>query len=248
MFSNPVKIKDPEAYFGPGAQHVSLELTKLYILYLARTSSGKLHEKITTKTARGYISHTISAAYRSTGKKQLDAGELTQVYAYIKTLERDGELSSKTRVKPVATKNDLDLLIDTVFSDAYSLKLKGIRPVLNLALYMNLFVDSCGRGSDLAWGGPMVAEQENHCLCWNHCHFYVVSLDDGDRVIAANIELKYQKGQRDKDEQKTITLRLLPATMAMHDSLRLLVTLALVDGVFGPRITWADLLAIESGE
>jgi adiponectin receptor len=62
----------------------------------------------------------------------------------------------------------------------------------------------------------MVAEQENHCLCWNYCHFYVVNVDDGDRVIAANIEIKYQKGQRNNDGQKTVTLRLLPATMAMN--------------------------------
>jgi hypothetical protein len=36
--------------------------------------------------------------------------------------------------------------------------------------------------------------------------------------------------------------------MVMQDSLRLLVTLALVDGVFGPGITWADLIAIEPGK
>jgi hypothetical protein len=70
----------------------------------------------------------------------------------------------------------------------------------------------------------------------------------GDRVIAANIDFKYQKGQRHKDMQKTITLRLLPATLAMHDSLRLLVTLALVDGVFGPNATWMSFLAIDPGE
>jgi hypothetical protein len=135
-----------------------------------------------------------------------------------------------------------------VFSDAFSLKLCGIRPVLTLALYMNLYVDSCGRGSDLAWGGSLVAKQPNHCLCWDHCDFYVVCLDEGDPVIAANITLKYQKGQTTSDAQKTITLRLLPTVMAMQDSLRLLVTLALVDGVFGQGITWAHLIAIDPGK
>jgi len=110
---------------------------------------------------------------------------------YINKLERDGELSNKTRVKPVATKNNLDVLIAMVFSDAFALKLSGVRLILNLALYMNLYVDSCGRGSDLAWGGPAVVEQPNHCLCWDYCDFYVVRFNDGDRVIAANINLKY---------------------------------------------------------
>jgi hypothetical protein len=103
------------------------------------------------KTSRGYLSHTIAAVYCSTGKKQLDFNNQVQVYTYIKTLERDGDLSNKTRVKLVATTNNLDLLINTAFSEAYSLTLMGIRLVLNLALYMNLFVDCCGRGSDLAW-------------------------------------------------------------------------------------------------
>lgn len=240
-----IRIKDPEMYFCSGAQHMSLELVRLFLLYLARTSSGKLDERITSKTARGYISHTLCAAYRFSGKKQLTAEEMSQVYVYINKLERDGELSNKTRVKPVATKNDLDVLIAMVFSDAFALKLSGVRLILNLALYMNLYVDSCGRGSDLAWGGPAVVEQPNHCLCWDHCDFYVVRFDDGDRVIAANINLKYQKGQTTSDEQKTITLRLLPTAMATQDSLRLLVTLGLVDGVFGPGMTWADLIAVE---
>jgi len=182
------------------------------------------------------------------GKKQLDAADLSQVYAYINQLEREGELSNKTRVKPVATKNDLDILIAMVFSDTFALNLSGVRLILNLALYMNLYVDSCGRGSDLAWGGPTVVAKPNHCLCWDHCDFYVVCLDDGDRVIAANITLEYQKGQTTSDEKKTITLRLLPTVMAMQDSLRLLVTLAIIDGVFGAGATWADLLAVDPGK
>ncbi|KAK4995415.1 hypothetical protein LTR66_004759 [Elasticomyces elasticus] len=107
------------------------------------------HEWITSTTARGYIAYTLSAAYRFSRKKQLPIEDVLQVYAYIKTLERDGELSNKVRVKPVATKNDLDILIDTVFSDVFALKLTSVRLILNLALYMNLFVDSCSRGSDL---------------------------------------------------------------------------------------------------
>jgi hypothetical protein len=114
---------------------MSLELVRLFLLYLARTSSGKLDERITSKTARGYISHTLCAAYRFSGKKQLTAEEMSQVYVYINKLERDGELSNKTRVKPVATKNDLDVLIAIVFSDAFALKLSSVRLILNLALY-----------------------------------------------------------------------------------------------------------------
>jgi hypothetical protein len=93
---NPVQIKDPEIYFCSGAQHISLELIKLFLLYLARTSSGNLDGRITLKTARGYISHTLCAAYRISGKKQLNSEEISQVYVYINKLERDGELSNKT--------------------------------------------------------------------------------------------------------------------------------------------------------
>ena len=143
-------MKDPKAYFAIGAHYFSLELIKLYTLFLARTSSGTLDERITTNTIQGYISYTIAAAYRCTGIRQLNREKKEQVYTYIKALERDGEVSNKLWVKPVATNNDLDLLINAVFSDAYNLSVISIRVVLNMVLYMNMFVDCCGRGSDLA--------------------------------------------------------------------------------------------------
>jgi hypothetical protein len=68
-------MKDPKEYFSLGAHHFSLELIKLFILFLARTSSGILDERITTKTMRGYVSHTIAAAYRCTRKGQLNPKE-----------------------------------------------------------------------------------------------------------------------------------------------------------------------------
>jgi hypothetical protein len=57
-------------------------------------------------------------------------------------------------------------------------------------------------------------------------------------LSAANTTLKYQKGQTTSEYAKdNFTFSLLLAVMAMQDSSRLLVTLALVDGVFGPGIT-----------
>jgi hypothetical protein len=158
-----VYVKELHAYLTSGAQLITLELVKLFILYLARTSSGMLEERITARTVRNYIAHTLSALYRSTGQKQLAQEDRAQVHTYIASLEYAGELSAKARVKPVATKNDLDLLLESVFSEVYSIKVLSIRVVLNLALYMNLYVDVCGHGSALAWGGPSVAEAENHC-------------------------------------------------------------------------------------
>lgn len=147
---HPVQIKEAERYFCAGAQHLSLELIKLFILYLARTAAGKLDKKIISKTTRDYISHTLCAAYRSSGgKKQLDIIDLLQVYTYINQLERKGELSNKTRVKPIATKNNLDILIAIVFSNAFALKLSRVKLILNLALYINLYMDSCSRDSNL---------------------------------------------------------------------------------------------------
>ncbi len=55
---------------------------------------------------------------------------------YIDKLERDGELSNKVQVKPVAKKNDLDILIAVLFLDAFALTLHGIQSVLNLALVL----------------------------------------------------------------------------------------------------------------
>jgi hypothetical protein len=108
----PVTLTDPKIYFAPGACHFSLELVKLFTLYLARTSTGMLEERVTATTVRHYISQTLAAAYRCTGRRQLGPKDLEQVFIYIKVLERDRELSSKVRGKPVALANDLDLLIE----------------------------------------------------------------------------------------------------------------------------------------
>jgi hypothetical protein len=64
----------------------------------------------------------------------------------------------------VATNDNLDLSIDAVFSNTYNLKVLSIKVVLNVTLYINLYVDSYSRGSDLAWCGLKITEQENHCL------------------------------------------------------------------------------------
>jgi hypothetical protein len=70
-------------YFSLSACHFSLELIKLFILFLARTSSGSLNKRITSGTMRGYIANIIAAAYRYIRKKQLDPEEKNQVYIYI---------------------------------------------------------------------------------------------------------------------------------------------------------------------
>ena len=72
-------------------------------------------------------------------------------------------------------------------------------------------------------------------------------MNDRDHIIATNIEIKYQEGQRTKDLQKEVTLRLFPLNIPMNDSLCLLLTLALVDRVFRSDATWASLLAIDPG-
>jgi hypothetical protein len=56
------------------------------------------------------------------------------------------------------------------------------------------------------------------------------------------------KGKWHKSTINTIQVHLLLATMVMHDSLRLLLTLPLVDEVFGPNITWESLLSVDPGK
>ena len=57
----PVTLTDSKIYFAPGACHFSLELVKLFTLYLARTSTGRLEERVTATTVKHYISQTLAA-------------------------------------------------------------------------------------------------------------------------------------------------------------------------------------------
>ena len=58
---------------------------------------------------------------------------------------------------------------------------------------------------------------------------------------------KLEKSQRNQVTSKTIPLRLLPLELAAEDSLRLLIVLALIDGVFENHETWDSLIQVKPG-
>ncbi|KAI9684790.1 MAG: hypothetical protein M1829_000165 [Trizodia sp. TS-e1964] len=158
--------KTPEAYFVKGVKLMTVEIIQSHILYLAVGSTRVFDDNITLNTAWLYISNTFTAAYHATGGiRQIGKEELPDVYHYINHLASIGGLSTRTRYKPVAIAQDVVVLIEELFSNAYAFTRKGVRPILTLALYINLFIDTCARGSDLALGGHSISKQTNECLC-----------------------------------------------------------------------------------
>ncbi|KAI9882760.1 MAG: hypothetical protein M1823_005500, partial [Watsoniomyces obsoletus] len=59
-----------------------------------------------------------------------------------------------------------------------------------------------------------------------------------------------KKGQRDEPSvNRIVVIDLMPTNLAYQDSLRLLITMGLIDGVFGPQYkSWEDLMVLGSGE
>jgi hypothetical protein len=82
---------------------------------------------------------------------------------------------------------------------------------------------------------------------WKDIEFYGFLREGKCFNIRANVKIKWSKGQtRDESKYKIIPfVGLLPVEMALQDTLRLLLNLALMDGVFSDAIkAWKALYSI----
>ena len=123
-----------------------------------------------------------------------------------------------------------------------------MRDVLNLALFMALYIDCASRGADIAWSSRS-AETTECCVVWEDVDWFAFTVPDGGIGLRAKITIKWQKGMRLRsDLYKIIPLHFLGPELAAQDSLFLLFVLALIDNLFGENIrSWNDIQALRPG-
>lgn len=82
-------------------------------------------------------------------------------------------------------------------------------------------------------------------LSWECLDFLTFPGADGNGVdIGLNATFKWLKAKRhDPKEYKTVPIHLLPPNMTFQDSCRLLVLIALMDGLFEDFQTWEELMS-----
>ncbi|KAI4608917.1 hypothetical protein J4E83_008956 [Alternaria metachromatica] len=143
-------------------------------------------------------------------------------------------MTTRMKTKAVAHSDDLTFIITMLYQPNYLSTFGSMRLVLNLTLYMLLVVDTCGRGAGEFARNPV--RPEYMCLRWEDIEFYSFQCDDDDDDefdIRAQVKIRWRKGKTlDDSAYKTVPFPgLLPTSMALQDTLRLLLTLAMMDDI-----------------
>ncbi|EUC39123.1 hypothetical protein COCCADRAFT_81378 [Bipolaris zeicola 26-R-13] len=238
---------DTEAtYFTPGADIPDTTILKEYARYLARSRVGRISDKLSVNSMQHYMGMIISIMQRSCHHPSQEMTPMrTEIRNFIRSdlVQQEG-ISTKMHVKTVAHTEDVTRVLSNLYNPQYLITFSSMRTVLNLTLYILLMVDICGRGCDIA----RHPQRESHmCLRWEDIDFFSFQSENDDSMdIRAQITVKWSKGQSLNDsEYRIIPLAgLLPTSHAMQDTLRMLLTLALLDGVFDGVQTWEDLCSM----
>jgi hypothetical protein len=238
------EVDGEEAYFTRGSDLPDVVLVKEYARYLVRSRVGRVTNKLTVNTVLHYIKMILEVLQRAAGYPTASMLPLRiELSAFIRgDLVKQEGIQRVMHPKPVAHSNDLARIISILYSASYLGTFANKRTVLNVTLYMLLLVDLCGRGAEIAHHH---LRPEYMCLRWEDVSFYSFQSDEDDSMdIRAQIKIRWSKGKTlDSSSDRTIPLPgLLHISLALQDTLRILLIVALMDGVFGDSIqTWEQL-------
>jgi hypothetical protein len=97
---------------------------------------------------------------------------------------------------------------------------------------------------------PVISATTEYPFCWKHVAFYAFPLGDDGVELSAVLTFCYMKGMQLKESDfKRVPISLLSTRHAVDDTMRLLLVLALMDGVLDDGVnTWGDLMNLRPGE
>ena len=239
------EVNVERTFFTPGAaESLSFPIFKEYARYLCRSRQGQLSDRLSVKTVQYYMAMCIGIIERRSKRRLLEIRHEVSNFI-ISDLARQEGLRRQMWTKGVAFTHDVTFILDKLYEPQYLASFRNMRVVLNLTLYINLVIDLCGRGGEIA-RHPL--KREHMCLRWEDIELYAFSNSGASELdIRMNIKVRWAKNQTmNESEYKVVPFpRLLPASRALEDSLRLILNLALMDGVFDDGIsTWEDLYQI----
>ena len=119
-----------------------------------------------------------------------------------------------------------------------------MRVLLDMAVFINLIVDCCARIHEVS----STERYPNQYLRWKDLKIYVFKHEEtGEITIAGLIKLSNLRGLKDQpDKWKEILLMLMPLSLWLEDSLRLLIFTALIDGHVEGASTWEEFEKLTS--
>ncbi|KAI9796550.1 MAG: hypothetical protein M1833_006114 [Piccolia ochrophora] len=248
------KAEDAQRFFSAGGPPFTSRILRMYLEAQAETRVGQVTSQISYRTLISHLYLLISVAKRYQNPIELDVIEAAHNWI-IGPLVQRGLVSTVERRKPMIIGNDLTSITQAVFSIAFMATFGDTRIPLLFGLYLGLAVDCCGRVSELLARSMkrtrLTKHQEKKCFRWGHVEIYAFpSTKDAREAVTFKAKLQFDLLKSpffDPTKTKTIPLRLLPPELASQDSLRLLIILALIDGVFENHTSWSSLEKVRPG-
>lgn len=165
---------------------------KAYAVFVAQSHIGQIGDKLSAWSLGHYIKDTIIILNRERRCRFLTPEQAEDVRSYVKYhLPEEENLSKKKYKKGVAHSEDMTFLLSVLFTPSYLGTFMDMRTVLNTVLYMNLVVDSCGRGGDIAQNP---SQKPGRHLKWGDVKFYAFPLADGVEIQAL-VTFNWMKGR-----------------------------------------------------
>lgn len=200
----------------------------------APLSEGALRHRMTAHSLAGFV-NTILGAISYYMKRPVPPIYYKSLidYAYY-SVSKDLELSYETFPKFSATPEEFDRFIRRVMVPPQVQTFKSLRDVLYYILYVNLYVDTGARGTDLTY------------LTFGDCQFYIAPKSQRGIIIGI-VSLTHLKC-RYESEKKTIPLHSMELNRFYTDSCRLLFSAAMSEGVFDHVDNWDLLQSVTRGD
>ena len=119
-----------------------------------------------------------------------------------------------------------------------------MRVLLGMTVFINLMIDCCARIHEVS----STERYPNQYLRWKDLKIYVFKHEQtGEITVAGLIKLSNLKGYKDNPNKwKQIPLMLMPPSLWLEDSLRLLIFTALIDGHIEGASTWEEFEKLTS--
>lgn len=199
-FMRTVMKQDPAPYKtrSEGRRAPDATLLKRFALYRAQHGVGQIALKLSVWTVLGEVAALVSALHRLS-LLTIPREVRKDVIYYIKDrltsdmVAETDRLSKERKIKPVATTADIEILLEFLYSSAtFENLMLSSRDVLQLAIFICLMVDCCGRGSDVSYNDKH-AESLEECLCWKDLDLYVMNTPTGPLIHGA-LTIRWMKG------------------------------------------------------
>ncbi|KAM0489566.1 hypothetical protein ACHAP8_012452 [Fusarium lateritium] len=215
-------------YFTISSPEPDCVLLKEYARYIARSRVGRISTTLKVNTVVGHISSLLSVLDRDANRAYNPSIRREMGYFITNNLAQQEGLSTASLPKLQANSEDVSFIVHKLYDGEYLGTFGCMRTVLNLTLYMMLIIDTCGRGGEFT---NNTVRPEYMCLRWEDVTFFTFqSADNDDFDIRVNLKIRWQKNETlDDSKYKIVPLvKLLPTSMALEDTLRLLINIALL--------------------